>query len=385
MSSDDLYVGREQTFVKHFILEKYLERFAFIVGTSWQSLTYVDCFSGPWNARSEELKDSSFSIALSQLRKAQRVHAQRGRRVELRCFFLEKDGAAFQRLRDYADGIRDVTIRTRNASLEESVDEIVSFVREGGPTSFPFILIDPTGWSGFALDTIAPLLRLEPCEVLINFMTGHISRFLRSPDQETQGSFERLFGSGDFRERIRGMEEPQDREDAAVDEYVRSIKRVGGYPFACSAIVLNPQKSRTHFHLVYATRNAKGIEVFKETERKAMAVQEKARAEAGRRKRLERTGQFDFISELAMQDPHYSALRDRYLAKMQRDVAHALRQAGRLPYDDAWQLVLSSPLTWERDLKAWIAQNKIEVQRLAPGQRVPQRGKGNLLIRPHNF
>ena len=71
MSNETLYRGREQTLVKHFILRKYLERFARIVGTFADSITYVDCFSGPWNVRSEELKDSSFAIALEELRKAQ--------------------------------------------------------------------------------------------------------------------------------------------------------------------------------------------------------------------------------------------------------------------------------------------------------------------------
>ncbi len=70
MSTDEeLYAGREQTLVKHFIFGKYLQRFAHIVGFKWSSITYVDGFSGPWNARSTEYRDSSFSIALEELRK----------------------------------------------------------------------------------------------------------------------------------------------------------------------------------------------------------------------------------------------------------------------------------------------------------------------------
>ena len=38
----EIYAGREQTLVKHFILQKYLERFAHIVGSKWDVLTYVD-------------------------------------------------------------------------------------------------------------------------------------------------------------------------------------------------------------------------------------------------------------------------------------------------------------------------------------------------------
>ncbi len=42
-----LYKGREQTYVKHYILEEYLGRFAHIIGWYWQTIAYVDCFSGP--------------------------------------------------------------------------------------------------------------------------------------------------------------------------------------------------------------------------------------------------------------------------------------------------------------------------------------------------
>lgn len=78
MSEGDLYAGREQTLVKHYILEHYLERFAHIVGSAWDAITYVDCFSGPWNARSERLEDSSFALALRQLKAA---HEPRGPEV----------------------------------------------------------------------------------------------------------------------------------------------------------------------------------------------------------------------------------------------------------------------------------------------------------------
>ena len=55
MSQEDLYAGREQTLVKHFILKEYLERFAIIIGSRWQTITYVDCF-----LRSVECQVSKF-------------------------------------------------------------------------------------------------------------------------------------------------------------------------------------------------------------------------------------------------------------------------------------------------------------------------------------
>ena len=201
----EIYAGREQTLVKHFILQKYLERFAHIVGSKWDVLTYVDCFSGPWNVRSDKLDDSSFAVALNELRRARDTHRTRGRPIRLRCFFLEKDSVAYARLHEFADGITDATFVTRNATLEESIQAIVNFVSEGGSQSFPFIFIDPTGWTGFAMDTIQPLLRFDPGEVLINFMTGHIRRFLDSPEEQTLESFRRLFGSDAIHQKVQGL------------------------------------------------------------------------------------------------------------------------------------------------------------------------------------
>ena len=139
MEEDDPYVGREQTLVKHFILRKYLSRFAPIVLSNWNSISYVDCFSGPWNAHTDDLRDTSFSIALEELRRARDHHADSRRQVGLRCFFLERDADAYARLKAYADAVDDAEVETRNAILEESVDAILDFVRRDGRQTFPFI------------------------------------------------------------------------------------------------------------------------------------------------------------------------------------------------------------------------------------------------------
>jgi three-Cys-motif partner protein len=345
MTNGELYAGREQTLVKHFILQKYLERFAYIVGSHWDVLTYVDCFSGPWNALSDRFEDSSFAIALKELRNA--------------------------RDKEHADSVKGVKIETRNATLEESIPAITDFVRRGGTKAFPFVFIDPTGWTGFEMKMITPLLRLNPGEVLIKFMTGHIRRFLDSPQEETQESFQRLFGSAAFREKVQGLARLE-REDAAVAEYTRSAKSVGGFNFGCNAIVLHPETDRTHFNLIYLTRNLKGIEVFKDVEKKAMEVQQVARAEAQQRKRVARRGQSELFGSKELQDSgYYESRRERYLEKARELVLKALRMKRRLLYDDAWILSLSEPMSWENDLKAWIEEWKEEGRLEIVGMQAP--------------
>ena len=389
MSNGDLYTGREQTFVKHFILRNYLERFAIIVGSRWGTLTYVDCFSGPWEVKSDKFEDSSFAIALEQLRKAREVHGeQTGRTLRLRCFFLEKTSSAYKRLKHFSDQIDDddVVIETKNKKLEDAIQDILNFIQEGVSNSFPFIFIDPTGWSGFAMETITPLLQLNPAEVLINFMTEHIRRFIESPQKQTQSSFVKLFGSSQFKNELRGLGE-KDREDALVTAYSESVKRVGSFAYTSSAIVLHPTKDRTHFHLVYATRDPKGIEVFKDAEKKAMPVMERTRDEAQKRGRVERTGQTEFaFGSMTTHDPslYFQSLRERYTSRAKATILDLIQSKKRLPYDKAWAEAVRFPLTWENDLKEWLrdleSTGRLEFTGLKETQRVPQRGQNIQIV-----
>lgn len=384
MADRDLYAGREQTLVKHLILGKYLQRFAHIIGSHWNSITYVDCFSGPWNVRSDDFKDSSFSIAIEELRKARETYRLKGKTIELRCFFLEKDPAAYARLKKFAEQIHDVKVETENAELESSIDAITSFVRQGGSDTFPFIFIDPTGWTGFAMDVIAPLLKLEPGEVLINFMTGHVERFIDSPQKQTEASFIRLFGSTNFKSRIVGMAK-QDREDAIITEYCKSVRLTGQFQYVSPAIVLHPDKDRTHFHLIYATRHERGIEVFKEAEKKAMTEMGHVRAEAQKKRREQVSGMGElFPAEVLHDRAYYESLRTRYLAMAQKAILRRLRAKQRLHYDTAWAIALAHPLIWESDLKdwirAWVKEGALKIEGLSGRHRVPQRGEGNILI-----
>ena len=336
MPDDEIYAKREQTQVKHYILRHYLKRLAHIVGSRWDSITYVDCFAGPWKVRSSELLDSSFAIALEELRQAQETHRLRGRALRLRCFFLEQNRSAFAQLRDFAERVTDAEVSVRNNSFEESVSTILKFIQSDEQT-FPFLFIDPTGWTGFALKTISPLLLKG--EVLINFMTGHIGRFLN--EEQSQQSFEALFGSSSFRERVAGLS-GREREDAAVTEYMTNLKRQGGYEYVLPAIVLHPEIDRTHFHLIYATRHPKGVEVFKATEKKAMQEMERVRAEAQQRRREERTGQRAlFSAEETMGSSYYSALREHYPTKPGQRFCTGCDSEGELcmPKPGSWHLV----------------------------------------------
>jgi three-Cys-motif partner protein len=385
MTDPEFYLGREQTLIKHFILRKYLERFAHIIGFAWKTITYVDCFSGPWKTQSDKFTDTSFAIALEELRRARQTHESKGKSIELRCMFLEKDKDAYAKLKEFADHVKDLTVETRNRELADAVPDITAFVQQGGPSSFPFIFIDPTGWKGFEMKTIAPLLRFRPGEVLINFMTDYIRRFIEHPQQPTRQQFSALFGSADVKDTVQHLTEKQDREDALFQTYADNVRVTGGFQHTCAAIVFHPTKDRSYFHLIYATRHRRGVEVFKGVEQRAMEVQEQTRADAKQRKRVKRTGERELFSGVEM--PHtrpIDTLRDRYLKNARAAVQELLQTSARLPYERVWDLALSYPLVWECDLKDWIknwkADTSLKLEGMKPREKVPKLDENIFLL-----
>lgn len=381
MIDESLYHGREQTLVKHFVLDKYLERFAFKIGSWADTITYIDCFSGPWRPNADDLRDTSFSIAIQQLRTARDTYAAKGRKLRLRCFFIESSTKAYAKLREFVDTIDDIEIETRNSEFEAALPDILKFAKAAGPKSFTFTFIDPTGWSGFSMDVIAPLLELTPSEVLINFMTDYVKRFVELPDEATGAEFVKMFGS-DVRPAIKGLGS-EEREEALVAEYMKNLGQRGNFPFVASAIVFKPEIESTYFHLIYATRNRKGLEVFKEVETKMQPVMASARAGAKARKEEERSGQLSILGTGSLRtSPLHVRLAQRYRERARANVWKLLTSKGTVPYDDLWLAALAYPLVSEADLKGWIKDwqnDSIDILGLDKGTRVPKCGKNHRL------
>ena len=386
MATHEDYAGREQSLVKHYILRRYLERFAHIIGSKWTTITYIDCFSGPWQSAARDLSDTSFSIALCELRRARETLAERGRLIGVRCLFLEENPAAYACLKRFADEQTDVRVETRNATMLDSIPDIAEYIRAGGSDSFPFLFIDPTGWRGFDLERIRPLLQQTPGEVLINFMTEHIRRFVTPKEERAEmiDSFRRLFGTDDVFVRISQVSDAQDREDELFMTYARRVKEVGGFRFACPAVVLHPDVERTYFHLIYATRHRKGVEVFKKVEKEAFDFQERVRSAAKEAEQVRKTKQRSLFAEDEAELPSFRAvkLRERYLTASTKCIEEVRAGRKQVPYDDIWDAALAFPLVWDSDVKEWVAELKkvgrINVLGLKSNRHAPHWGKGHV-------
>lgn len=163
------------------------------------------------------------------------------------------------------------------------------------------------------------------------------------------------------------------------------LSKTGGYHYTAEALVLDKSKDTTRYRLVYSTRNAKGIEVFKKSEKKAMEEMRVVRAQRKADKQRSKTSQGElFGPEVLHESQYFDSLRTRYIKKAQAMVKAELQAARRMTYDKAWVIALLQPLVWESDLKAWVKEWEknalLKVEGLKGKQKVPQYGQGNWLI-----
>lgn len=371
------YDGREQSAAKHLILGSYLEALAFKVGQIRKNLTfnYVDGFSGPWEYKTDDLSDTSPSLALERLLTVRRQLAARGQSFTVRAFFVSRSRAGAELLETLRSRFPDAQIEIVIGEFEKRIDEARRFVRTGRDP-FAFLFIDPTGWTGFGLQAITPLLREGRTEMLLNFMTGHISRFVDKGPPNVTSSFVDLFGDASYREAWRGVT-GLDREERMVETYCARVAKAVGYRHCANAMILNPTSDRTHYHLVYGTHSDDGLVTFREVERRGVEFQRTRRADAQERRKSERTGQKGLFEGRALVARAYEdELRERYLPRAFQKLDAMLEARGDLSWDELVIEALYVPMIAEADVKQWVkdrqAQGVAEVVGLAPRARVPQ-------------
>jgi three-Cys-motif partner protein len=370
------YEDREQTAVKHRILERYLSAFVPIVGDWASDIAYIDCLAGPWQSVDPNLRDTSFGRAIDVLRSTRGVLASRGKHPTLRCLFVEKYPVAFDRLQQFCGGITDIETTPKAWDLTTHIQEVVQFARSRN-NSFPFIFIDPKGWEVLEIALISPLLSLNPGEVLVTLMTSWITRFL--PDSSK--GFERIFGE-DLPMLLRLQGEEQETE--AVKSYANLVRRAGQFRYVCTLPVLKSDQEAFHFHMIYGTRHIKGVEVFKETEKTILPFMHETRAEAQQRKRFERTGQHGLFGANAQyRERKLTLFRRRHLETAKSELQKELESKERVLFDDAWATVMQYSTVGENDLREWLREwsdaGLVQITNQRMGQKFPRKGQSQYL------
>lgn len=343
---NDDYTDREQSQIKHFALRKYLEAASKIIG-SWNSFSYVDCCAGPWESKSPQFDDTSFGIAVSVLKESKQWLKERSKNSRFRALLIEEKASPYKELAEFAGRSNDslVEVKSENWDFRSHLSEIVDYV--SNPPSFAFFFIDPTGWNPAMVEGLEPLLRTRPCEVLINFMSSFIVRFLHNDGT----NMDDLLGEG-YRE-LRDLP-TEEQEDEAVSRYCDLVRKQGGFDYVCPLPVMKRDQDAIHFYLIYGTRHAKGVQVFKQVEKRTEKETQLVRALRQQSKRAQ--GDLFAPDVLYRRDERYRRLAKRNHEKAFGLVRLRLLEHGRITYDDCWAEALQFPTVYEDDLRAWISE-----------------------------
>jgi len=343
------YQGREQTAAKHFILRRYLQALAFkLLQSNFQTLTFVDGFSGPWASRTNDYSDTSFMIAIEVLKDAQQQVRKRGRHRRVQCFFVEEKAANYAQLSKavmpHHDPSSNFFVHTLHGRFEDAVDEIMKVV--GG--SFAVSFIDPTGWTGYEFPKIARILQHKPGEVLLNYMKSFIDRFTNWDDPKNAASFD-----GILRPNWKARLDPLLPRDQAVQAlFNEELRSWGNFKYVLSTPI-EKLEDRTAFCIVYGTRSDDGLETYRDVEFSALKDHGMRLLQARRAVRDARTGVPDMFAfagilpELPI-EKQVPELRSEARGWLLEE----LREGGPRRFGDLWPPILATFPVRKTDVKA---------------------------------
>jgi three-Cys-motif partner protein len=213
------YKGREQSYVKHVLLEQYLEALVHKTAGAYPHIVYVDGFAGPWQNSNEQFEDTSFGIALRALRRAKASWKAIGRDVKMTALLVEKSPAAYKQLETLPPKFPDVTVTPLKGDFINLIPEILTKIPAD---AFAFFLLDPKGWR-LPLKALQPLLGRDKSEVLFNFMFEFINRAASMEDAKLVAGLNELLPTGDWRDKLAKASGPDERKAVLIDAFTECL------------------------------------------------------------------------------------------------------------------------------------------------------------------
>ncbi len=336
------YIGREQAYVKHTFLDKYIPALVGRIGSIYDEFVYVDGFAGPWQSvAGETFEDTSFGIALRHMSEQKEFWLRRGRKVRMRAFLVEKDNLAYKQLVQSVERFPLIEIKALHGRMEDHVDQIVSLI----PTnSFSFSLIDPKGFP--EINLLRNLISRKNSETLVNFMFDFANRFAGTDliaaltnwlstttgDTRWQSEIATLTGIA--------------REEKIEWLAAESLRLSGNYKYAPVISVDKVDQDRVLYKLIFLSRHVRGLEVFRDSQYRTLEAQAAARSVVKARKRSETTYTHDLFSsgEDAVPNDRSSMMISKGSTYAKKELIEALKSAGQsgLCWQDVWPRVLNS-------------------------------------------
>ena len=360
------YMGREQAFVKHTFLDKYLPALIGKVCSQYDEFVYVDGFAGPWKSTAgENFDDTSFGIALNHMTAQRLRYLGRGRDIKMRAFLVEKDENSFSQLQQAILRFPKIEVKPLNGLMENYAGIIASSISSA---AFSFTLIDPKGFPD--IEAMMPLLKRQNAEALVNFMFDFANRFGGTDLIPKLEAWLSASGSNDWREKVKavsGTEREQMYEELAVD----ALRATPGYAYAPVITVDKVLQNRPLYKLIFLSRHSEGLKVFRQSEEKALDAQATARSASKAKKRAEKTviGDLFAYGEDAVPNDRSSQVirRSREQAPIRLNELLVAAGAKGLVWGDLWPSILEDFSVTRSWLGHHVNDNRKSGQISAPG------------------
>jgi three-Cys-motif partner protein len=380
MVSLEDYDGREQSYVKHVFLESYLERLVHKTASRYRDIVYIDGYAGPWQSANERFEDTSFGIALSALRRAKESWRGLGRDVRMSAFLVERDSEAYNKLTKIPERYPDIFIKPYFADFLAVLRDILKAVPSD---AFAFFLIDPKGWR-IPLKSLETMLSRSNSEVILNFMFDFINRAASIKDPAVVSGLNELIPYGNWREKLDAAERasgaltPEERKSILVEAFRGSLVKLGNYRYVAETTVLRAAEDRPLYCLFYATRSSTGLEVFRDSQIKALTEQSTTRATTKVKRAAAKTGQGEIFQSLHDMGPdELSVFLEAERVKAEKELLGLAPTApASIRYEHLRTLVLARHVVKTTDVNRIAARLRHERRLLFPdwekGKRVPQ-------------
>lgn len=282
------YHGREQSFIKHLFLNKYLESAAYKLFQGRSPVfNFVDAFAGPWRVSDpDKYSDASFSQAIETLDAVRQSLLDMGRPgLEVRFRFCERNPASVTMLREFAAQKPEFDIEVFQGAFEDNLASIRSACLDG----FTFTFIDPTGWN-VESGKVFEFLRELNGEFLFNFMAEEVNR--HAGWEGVAASVGRFLADPAWKAAFEAI--PEGSNEARILRLLKvRMKEARIAAYLPDMAIRKPREDRVKMRLILGTHSGFGVEVFR-------TVQEKVEKEAVRTRhaiQTEESGQSQLFPE----------------------------------------------------------------------------------------
>lgn len=260
------------TRAKHELLRRYLGAWFPILASSGYNrrVLFIDGFAGPGAYASDE--PGSPLIALGTL--IGHPQFERWSGTEFKFMFIESSRDRHSSLEAEVEALwkslhggkpSNIQVHIINDEFAAVAKRIVADLADQQKKLAPTLaFIDPFGWSGVPLSVIGDLLSFDRCEVLFSFMFDSVNRWVTDDRPEIATHFNELFGS-DGREHAQAAGMRGDARKTFLSElYMRQLRDVAGFKFVRKFEMIDVDRGRTAYFLMFGTRHRKGLSVMKD-------------------------------------------------------------------------------------------------------------------------